>query len=271
MWSSCPICGATGLESVFAYDEPPEGETPLPLPEGTQYRRELLRCRACGHFVNDHDLDLEAIYSGEYMDVTYEGDKLQRSYERIMSLPPDRSDNVARVGRIGAGEGRTLLDIGSGLGVFPARMKEAGWTTTALDPDPRSVEHAVSTIGVEGVCADFMTAEGLGQYDLVTLNKVLEHVVEPVAMLARAGEHLTPGGLLYVELPDGEVAVTMGAGREEFGIEHYHAFSMASICLLAVRAGLTVRSAARLREPSTKVTLYAFLEQTPGESQAESR
>jgi hypothetical protein len=52
----------------------------------------------------------------------------------------------------------------------------------------------------------------------------------------------------------------MGPGREEFGIEHYHAFSMASMALLALRAGLSVVRAARVREPSTKVTLYAFLE-----------
>ena len=270
MWSSCPICGAAGLERVFAFDAPPEGETPLPLPERTPYRRELKRCGACGHFVNDHDLDLEAIYSGDYMDVTYEGDELRRTYERIMALPPERSDNVARVERIGPGDGRTVLDIGSGLGVFPARMKEAGWRATALDPDPRSADHARKTIGVEAVCADFMTADGLGSFDLVTLNKVLEHVVDPVAMLARAGGCVAPGGTLYVELPDGEVAVGLGVEREEFGIEHYHAFSMASMCLLAARAGLVVRSAARLREPSTKVTLYAFLERPPGAAQAKT-
>jgi 2-polyprenyl-3-methyl-5-hydroxy-6-metoxy-1,4-benzoquinol methylase len=105
-----------------------------------------------------------------------------------------------------------------------------------------------------------MAAEGLARFDLVTLNKVLEHVVDPVAMLARAGDHVAPGGAVYVELPDGEVATPLGPGREEFGLEHYHAFSMTSMCLMASRAGLVVRNAARLREPSTKVTLYAFLE-----------
>ena len=265
MWSSCPLCGTAGLELLFEYDEPPEGETPVPRPAGVPYRRELLRCPVCGHLLNSHSLDLEALYSGDYMDLTYAGDRLRATYDRIMALPPERSDNVARVARLGTGNGRTVLDIGSGLGVFPARMKEAGWEVTALDPDPRSAEHARSVIGVAAVEGDFMAvSDGLGTFDLVTLNKVLEHIVDPVPMLARAGECLAPGGALYLELPDGEVAATMGPGREEFGIEHYHAFSMASMCLLAQRAGLVVRSAERIAEPSTKVTLYAFLERPPG-------
>ena len=33
--------------------------------------------------------------------------------------------------------GATLLDVGSGLAVFPAVMKEMGWLCTALDPDVR--------------------------------------------------------------------------------------------------------------------------------------
>ena len=81
-----------------------------------------------------------------------------------MALPEQDSDNVGRVRRIcafaeawfgrgelegqigperdGQGQGPRLLDVGSGLGVFPARMKAAGWRCTALDPDPRSVDHA---------------------------------------------------------------------------------------------------------------------------------
>jgi SAM-dependent methyltransferase len=260
MWDSCPFCGTADLVLVFHYDAPPEGETPLPLPEGTPYARDLLRCPTCGHLLNRHDVDLTALYEGDYMDLTYSGDRLRATYDRIMALPPEQSDNVARVERIGPGEGRSVLDIGSGLGVFPARMKEAGWRATALDPDPRSAEHARTVIGVEAIQADFMEADDIGTYDLVTLNKVLEHVVDPVAMLARTARCVAPGGAVYVELPDGEVAVTEGPGREEFGIEHYHAFSMASMVLLATRAGFRVREAARLREPSTKVTLYAFVE-----------
>jgi hypothetical protein len=65
-------------------------------------------------------------------------------------------------------------------------------------------------------------------------------------------------GIVYVELPDGEAAISEGAGREEFFIEHYHAFSMSSAALLARCAGFTPLLIERLREPSGKFTLRVF-------------
>lgn len=258
--AACPVCDAGGLQEAFAYDARPAGETVFDLGDQT-YRRRYLRCPRCGHFVSDHELDLSVLYEGEYMDATYGGDRLRATYDRIMGLAPERSDNVARVARICARlASGSVLDVGSGLGVFPARMKEAGWRATALDPDARAVAHAREHIGVDAVQADFMTADDLGRHDLVTLNKVLEHVPAPAAMLARAHGALADGGSVYVELPDGECAAHHGPDREEFFIEHLHVFSLASLCLLATRAGFVVRAAERLREPSDKYTLYAFLE-----------
>jgi SAM-dependent methyltransferase len=165
------------------------------------------------------------------------------------------------VGRIVGYVGRpgTVLDVGSGLAVFPARMQERGWRATALDPDPRAAEHARTVAGVEAICGDYLAAGGLGRYDLVTFNKVLEHVENPVAMLVRSRDHVREGGLVYVEVPDGEAAAEAGSGREEFFIEHVHVFSAASLALAAERAGLCVRRLERLVEPSGKFTLYAFL------------
>lgn len=259
----CPMCGMPGMAPHFRYDARPEGETLFDL-HGDDYRRDVLQCPSCGHFVSRTPLDLSSLYDGEYMDATYAGDRLRETYERIMSLPPERSDNVARVARIieELGPAGRVLDVGSGLGVFPGRMKQSGWDATALDPDPRAVEHTRSVVGVDAVQADFLVAdvEALGRFDLVTLNKVLEHVEDPVAMLARAAGLLTDGGHVYIELPDGEAAAGHGPGREEFFVEHLHVFSMPSMLLLAHHAGLRVLRAERLREPSTKFTLFAFCE-----------
>jgi SAM-dependent methyltransferase len=257
----CPMCSAPAMSRWHRYEAPPEGETEFDL-RGGQYVRELLRCGSCGHFVSRTDLDLSGLYEGDYMDATYAGDRLRTTYDRIMALPPEGSDNVARVRRVVDEVGTTgrLLDVGSGLGVFPARMREAGWEVTALDPDPRAVAHTREVVGVRAVEADFArTGPGdLGTYDLITLNKVLEHVPDPVTMLAQAAALLEPDGVVYVELPDGEGAATEGPGREEFFVEHLHVFSPASLALLVERAGLRLRRVERLREPSTKFTTFAF-------------
>lgn len=267
----CP-CAGDRFETVFSYTAPPAGEITFRFSREGEYRRQVLRCERCGHFVSRHDMDTSAMYSGEYVDSTYGAGGLRRAFDRITGLDPAKSDNVGRARRIVAfatahfGASRpspSVLDVGSGLCVFLHRMKAAGWRGTALDPDPRAAAHAREIVGVDAVCGDFMTLENLGRFDVVTFNKVLEHVEDPVGMLAKTRRHLTDGGFVYVELPDGEAAVADGSGREEFFIDHPHIFSAASLTLLATRAEFRVVALERLREPSTKYTLRAFL--VPGE------
>jgi 2-polyprenyl-3-methyl-5-hydroxy-6-metoxy-1,4-benzoquinol methylase len=131
---------------------------------------------------------------------------MRATYDRIMSLPPEASDNMGRVARVLAFAERhppvrrrqpRLLDVGSGLAVFPERMREAGWDCTALDPDPRAAEHAQS-LGLATATGDFLTMDlaALDQFDFVTFNKVIEHVEAPVVMLHRTSGVLDPGGLV---------------------------------------------------------------------------
>ena len=249
----------------FRWSAPPERETRFELPAGIDYEREFLQCPRCAHLVAETGIDPDVIYGGGYVDATYSGAGIMAAYERIMSLPEGSSDNLARVERVdshmvevGSGD-RTVLDVGSGLGVFGARMKERGWRVTALDPDARAAEHTREVVGVEAVEADYMSWGTFERYALVTLNKVLEHVADPTAMLARTAQNLDAGGRVYIEVPDGELAAEHGPGREEFFIEHLHAFSFASIGLLAQRAGFLVERVERLHEPSDKFTLAAFL------------
>ena len=95
----CPLCGGSSFEHVFRYDAPPERETKFDL-GGQTYRRDIERCEICGHCLNVHALDLSELYSGAYMDSTYAEDRLVKTYERIMALPPEQSDNRGRAARI---------------------------------------------------------------------------------------------------------------------------------------------------------------------------
>jgi Methyltransferase domain len=258
----CP-CGADRFTTVHTYFAAPPGETAFGF---TDYRRELYRCSCCGHYISVFAL-AAALYAGAYVNATY-GDAagMQRTYDRIMALPPERSDNTGRVARIAAyaGAPATILDVGSGLCVFLARMRQLGWACTALDPDPRAADHASRVAGVTGL-AGTLPMPALGRFRAITFNKVLEHVEDPIALLALAHPHLDDGGFVYVELPDGEAAAReAGFGREEFFVEHFHVFSVASVARLAERAGFEAHVIERLREPSGKYTLRAFLTRRVG-------
>ena len=197
---------------------------------------------------------------------------MRRRFEKIMALPATASDNRARVARVlafarGCGISASkprLLDVGAGLGVFPAAMREAGWDAIALEPDARTVDHLRTVAKVEALMDDFLKLNPaqVGRFDAISFNKVLEHVEDPVTLLQAASGFLTPHGFVYVEVPD-IAAAADGPGREEFFVEHHHVFSPASVALLARGAGFSVSAIERLREPSTKYTLRAFLRHAP--------
>ena len=73
-----------------------------------------------------------------------------------------------------------------------------------------------------------------------------ERIIPDVRKLSAAGAH-----------PD-------GAGREEFFIEHLWVFSPMSLQRLAACAAFEVHGLRRLREPSGKYTVDAFLTPAPG-------
>jgi SAM-dependent methyltransferase len=261
------MCGLDVRRTIHVYDAPPDGEVRFEA-TASGYRRELQRCDVDGHVVSAHAMVLESLYAGDYVNATYGADGMRQTFERILALPPERSDNAGRVARI-VEHARShvvtarprALDVGSGTGVFPHRLHQEGWEVVALDPDERACSHLRDVAGIDAIHADFLTAapEVLGRHDVVTFNKVLEHVVDPVSMLARAVALLDDGGFVYAELPDAEAAAAEGYGREEFFVDHHHVFTMASSALLASAAGFVVDRMERLREPSGKWTIRMFL------------
>ncbi len=260
------------MSLAHTYHAPPEGETAFKFTGDRGYLRSLYRCDRCGHFFSSHHMDMAGLYHGEYCDSVYnDNEGMSRAFERITSLPEEKSDNAGRVKRLlrfsdshfnsngSPGKRRSILDVGSGLCVFLNLMKKAGWQCTALDTDSRQITHARSVVGVDAVCSDFMKTQSIGTYDVISFNKVLEHLDDPLSMLKKSRDHLNDNGFVYIELPDGEAALKEGFDREEFFIDHYHVFSLASVAILSKLAGFRVKEIERVREPSKKFTLRAFL------------
>lgn len=263
----CPLCDADRWRQLAVFDRPQKGESTFGIRD---YYRELWQCDNCGLFINHHGYDLASIYEGAYRTVAYEAEKISR-FDAIMNLPFDQSDNKQRVERVLDYFGRRvqnsqnkLCDIGSGMGVFPAAMLKKGWAATVVDPDEDNFQHLKrwSGGGVDFINGFFPTVEIAEQFDLITFNKVLEHIAPIIETLSGALRFLLPDGLVYIELPDGETAASKSLTRQEFFLEHHYAFSMDAIALLARRAGMRVELSERIQDPSGKFTLYAFLRPT---------
>jgi 2-polyprenyl-3-methyl-5-hydroxy-6-metoxy-1,4-benzoquinol methylase len=101
-----------------------------------------------------------------------------------------------------SGVGKKVLDVGFGGGGFLYRAKQAGWTAFGVDPDPVSVEKATSrglTVRQGSVEA---YADMAGQFDVVTISHVIEHVHDPLDVLRGAYGLLKPGGTLWIDTPN---------------------------------------------------------------------
>ena len=96
------------------------------------------------------------------------------------------------------------------------------------------------------------------KYDLITFNKVLEHIPNPIKILRKAKFFLKNKGKIYIEVPDERVK-KLGKFRDEFCVDHLHLFSLTSISILSTKAGFTIESSKRIIDPSGKYTIFAFL------------
>jgi SAM-dependent methyltransferase len=269
----CQLCGSTNLVLLQTIDKRPAQETDFGIPPD-KYRRSISRCADCSVYNNFNNFDLTRLYSGAYRKATY-ANAVLRKYNEIMALPYEKSDNKQRVVRIvryfrkigRKVAGLKVLDVGSGLCVFLGEMIKHGIEAHCIDPDAISVDHALRTVHVKSAIEGGFENHPLGQkFDLISFNKVLEHVLNPVLLLEKAKSLLNENGLIYIELPDGGNAAEKGGflDREEFYIEHYAAFDKKSVQFLIKKAGLNCQNINPIHEPSGKYTLCLFANKKTG-------
>jgi 2-polyprenyl-3-methyl-5-hydroxy-6-metoxy-1,4-benzoquinol methylase len=260
----CYFCKKNNFIKKFEYFTPPKGETKYFI-NINKYYRYYLQCNYCNHYFSISEIKLKNHYSSKYNEATYSGN-LKKNFEKIKNLPHNKSDNYFRVMRVADFVNReirkikkkTLLDVGSGLGIFPYAISDKHFICTALDPDKLSCLHLKNNLKINAIHGDFLKKRIKNKYDVITFNKVIEHVKKPEKMLLRAKSILKKNGIIYIEVPD-VLAGKKGKNREEFHIDHLHVFSKKSLFFLAKNINLNLKKVKSIREPSGKFTIYAFL------------
>lgn len=146
-----------------------------------------------------------------------------------------------------------VLDIGGGYGFFGAAMLKAfpDLDLTVMEPSATRSEMGLSFLAKQpdaGAMPKFevamldedYAAANAGQFDIVTLWHVLEHVSDPVALLALANKLLRPGtGSLWIEVPnlnDELNGLSPAYKARNFMVEHISYFSPHTLGAIARRA-----------------------------------
>jgi 2-polyprenyl-3-methyl-5-hydroxy-6-metoxy-1,4-benzoquinol methylase len=139
-----------------------------------------------------------------------------------------------------------MLDIGSGLGVFPAAMSRMGVDVTCVEPNKDSADFIKNDLKLE--CLNqFYDGPVDGEFDLVTLVHVLEHEEAPIRMLTAVRENLKEDGWLFIEVPDAEEFRYLPKEHDEFNSCHVVFYDMASLFHVMVNAGFLVHIMASVR------------------------
>ena len=198
----------------------------LPLPDPTAM--EAARRRA--NIEEDvHNFEPQGNDDRVWLEITF-NDRLE-SFERL--LAPER---------------RRLLDVGSGTGAFLKSAKKRGWRVLGIESS-RQVSAQARRLGIE-VAEGFFndeTAAGLGRFDAVHLNNILECAPNPTNVAILARDVLDPGGILCINVPNDfspfQIAASTIVGTGEWWVAppyHLNYFDFDSAAALLERLGLKV-------------------------------
>ena len=98
------------------------------------------------------------------------------------------------------------------------------------------------------------------KFDIITLNKVVEHVKDPVKFLKIVNRLLKLNAQIYIEVPDGPSAAASKNGKfsEEFFVDHINIFSKNSLKRLLSLSNFKIKKLIRIKEKSGKYSIIAF-------------
>jgi 2-polyprenyl-3-methyl-5-hydroxy-6-metoxy-1,4-benzoquinol methylase len=200
----CWVCGGTVQERVWS--------DPFDLSEFARFGAYahanhpptwLVRCRACGFGQPE---SLPAL--PDFFDTLYTMDWSPESLDR--EFDSGYKDEIFRVvlagleRRLSAGLPKTVLDVGTHVGRFVLLARQAGWDAEGLEFNPLTASYAARRTGAtihQGLAQDLAAAGR--RYSALTLNDVLEHIPQPVPLLADLRSLLYPGGIVAVKVPNG--------------------------------------------------------------------
>jgi SAM-dependent methyltransferase len=240
----CPICGSS-RRSHFATAGDGGREVTYQV------------CRRCGHVFQSPRMtenELRSFYARGY-----------RSHRQDSESPTEKDllMQVARatttLGLVAARVGSVSrhLDVGSSSGALLEEFQRH-FGCASVGVEPGEVYRLYSTSrGLQVVPSlDDLRESAADPFDLVSVMHVLEHVPDPIAMLARLRtEHMTPDGFLLLEVPN-------LTDHQAFELAHAHAFTVSSLRDCVRRAGfreLWTRTHGSFRSPILRlyITLLA--------------
>lgn len=233
--AQCTICG----ENRWSFLR--QGRDLLRPEEQTNFK--LSRCRSCGHVMQTPVPSKETLrkaYSTEYEPYRPAWKQTGWPLWKILRELTTRR----RMARLKAhGKGQKLLEVGSGAGDFLYAAHQAGWKVKAVEYNEKSAASLRSELGLDVRTGELRS--GLwneGEFDVVALWNVLEHVPNPRDVLDTACSYLKAGGLVYIGIPTLDATEQGNWFGQHWALldlpRHLNFFGRASLSRICDQAGM---------------------------------
>jgi SAM-dependent methyltransferase len=238
--TTCAVCGGEAADEVCAatFDDASFNERVFSarrLPDRVHYR--MVRCRGCGLVRSDPVADqatLAGLYERSGFDYAAEVPNLRRTYGRYlararrwMSPPPSR-----------------LLEVGCGSGFVLEEALAAGFEAVrGVEPSRDAVASAGPAVRQLIVPDAFRPGIfAAGEFDLVCMFQVFDHLPAPGLVLDECRRVLAPGGLLLLLHHNVRSlsARLLGVRSPIIDIEHCYLYSPRTMRLLLLKHGFGV-------------------------------
>ncbi len=196
---NCPLCSTPG---TISYRSVPDRLHHVP---GCWDSR---RCPSCGTlWIDPRPLPMEipALYPHSYYTHDATASSRRGGWRKLAAtvwpLPGRRRRLDQGLPGLAPASGR-LLEVGCGSGRNLGELAESGWSVVGQDVDPLAID-AARACGFDARCGELVDlADDLGMFDVVLLNHVIEHLLDPVSVLRTANRLLLPGGRLVIATPN---------------------------------------------------------------------
>lgn len=265
----CLLCGCDDTKYIFTFSGLDIYKKKLNV-EGFELK--WYGCQKCRVFFSRQYELIDKVYEDETLyDAAYDKNSIKERYSKIINLPDSSSDNAKRVKRCKEyhmqlcelfntkKDTYEVLDIGAGLGVFIAKLMDSVYQCSALELNKVAATHIAEAMPSVKVYQDYMQNLNFNNtFDVITLNRVLEHIESPIGVMSEVYTALKNNGMVYLELPDTISFYADGDSNEAFASGHYMVYNSSSVMYLLEKTGFKLMKLERLKEPSGKYTIYAI-------------